>query len=330
MKSMSRRKAISTISGMIDLSMAPFVNLEQGLFISGFWRSGTTWLQQSLAHILDAKTVFEPLSLNSGLIIRQNGNVYALKTSDTKFLASYLPFFRDDFNNNELLQRILFYALKSTIGGFWVRKSRRGIMESFRRRVIVKDVRIQFCLGAIQNTFAIPVIHIHRDPRAVIASLKRKNWWQWGLNELSLSQQLLKCADGREDFFGKWEKTILKYENTNIIQRAACYWAMSELYVREYGGNRANFIFLSYEDLLRNGREILRDVLHKLNPLKTYADTCPLLEASPTSKHGRQHLDLSDRIYSWEKELTREEALEIENVSNAFGLESRLYGGNRI
>jgi len=307
--------------------MAPCVNLEHGLFISGFWRSGTTWLQQSLAHILGAKTVFEPLSPNSGMIIRKNGNVYGLKTHESKFLATYLPFFRDDFSKNNSLQRILFNALRSKIGGFWVRRTRGSMLDSFRRSVIVKDVRIQFCLGAIQNTFSVPIIHIHRDPRAVIASLKRRNWWQWGLDELSLSQHLLKCNDGREDFFGKWEKTILKYEGASIIQRVTAYLAMSEIYVLEYGGEKADVIFLVYEDLLKNGRDILRDVLYKMNPDKTYADTGPLLEASPTSKRGGHFTDIWDRIYGWKNELTREEAAEIEEVINDCGLEKRLYGG---
>src|ERR1700744_1192686 len=32
------------------------------LFVSGFWRSGTTWLQEYLASGFHAKTIFEPLS----------------------------------------------------------------------------------------------------------------------------------------------------------------------------------------------------------------------------------------------------------------------------
>ncbi len=32
------------------------------VLVSGFWRSGTTWVQECLAESLGAKTIFEPLS----------------------------------------------------------------------------------------------------------------------------------------------------------------------------------------------------------------------------------------------------------------------------
>jgi hypothetical protein len=36
--------------------------LKNTLLINGFWRSGTTWLQQTLVQALNAKSLFEPFS----------------------------------------------------------------------------------------------------------------------------------------------------------------------------------------------------------------------------------------------------------------------------
>ena len=37
-------------------------NLSDTLLINGFWRSGTTWLQQTFVDAMDAKSLFEPFS----------------------------------------------------------------------------------------------------------------------------------------------------------------------------------------------------------------------------------------------------------------------------
>ncbi len=44
----------------LDLCAAPFVDPSEAVVVTGFWRSGTTWLQQTLARLHNAKTVFEP------------------------------------------------------------------------------------------------------------------------------------------------------------------------------------------------------------------------------------------------------------------------------
>ena len=53
-----------TVAGAlgIDRGLAALGIARPLLIVSGFWRSGTTWLQECLAESLGAKTVFEPLS----------------------------------------------------------------------------------------------------------------------------------------------------------------------------------------------------------------------------------------------------------------------------
>ena len=55
-----RRRALAV--RVVDLACARLGWARPVAVVIGFWRSGTSWLQQSLAATLRAKTVFEPLS----------------------------------------------------------------------------------------------------------------------------------------------------------------------------------------------------------------------------------------------------------------------------
>jgi hypothetical protein len=58
--SMRAARAVDLITGRLGAAR-PVV------FVSGFWRSGTTWMQELLAKSLHAKTVFEPLLPTPGI-----------------------------------------------------------------------------------------------------------------------------------------------------------------------------------------------------------------------------------------------------------------------
>ena len=52
---------------------------------------------------------------------------------------------------------------------------KRLLLEFLQRNVFAKFTRAYLCLKAISNEFSCSTIHIYRDPRAVIASLRKQN-----------------------------------------------------------------------------------------------------------------------------------------------------------
>ena len=62
MRGLGRLKLTSV--ALVDYIAAQ--RLKNTLLINGFWRSGTTWLQQTLVEALHAKSLFEPFSPAAG------------------------------------------------------------------------------------------------------------------------------------------------------------------------------------------------------------------------------------------------------------------------
>lgn len=86
------------------------------LVINGFWRSGTTWLQQAVADSLSARCVYEPLESRNAPFIAYVCQ-RPLPRTNTEFINALFPFARDDFSEDPELERLLRRALA---GGWWL------------------------------------------------------------------------------------------------------------------------------------------------------------------------------------------------------------------
>lgn len=176
---------------LIDRWVGQFLNPSDAIVVTGFWRSGTTWLLQSFSRSLRAKSIFEPfhhsipeyrssLSLKSGFI-----------EEGSSFLNEFMPFVTAGTHpENQQIRAYLQKVLTSTLPGIWVRESRRGnrklegrvpewrilrlhhrFRDALRMKVVCKFVRGQLTIPALRGWYDPVIIHLRRDPRAVLASL---------------------------------------------------------------------------------------------------------------------------------------------------------------
>lgn len=164
-----------------DRLVAPLHDSSSDLLVVGFWRSGTTWVQQMVASIVHGKTVFEPIHPS----VRRARRLYeelGISSRGLEYQRLYMPF------ASETLDRPLmdFFrdALTARPREAWIRRARGGWSESLRRRVVLKLVRGHLCALAVCRAFGLPVIHVRRDPRAIVASLDRNaDWSFWHHND---------------------------------------------------------------------------------------------------------------------------------------------------
>lgn len=320
-----RRLRYATIPYYIDHLLAARIDPRDTLVVSGFWRSGTTWLQESLAQLLKAKTVFEPFHFTVPAA-RELFAHYHIATKDNPFLELYLPYCGDN-TLGDPLRSVFNRALRSDLLGRAVRHLRGGVAENFRRRVVLKFVRAPLCLRAAQNTFKMPVLHIYRDPRAIVASIKKTDW-DWLFDHLWLQEQLLEPRDGRVDFFGNWRAEILEYDKRDPLARVTAYWALTEKFVQHCYtdmGQQARIAFVGYEELCQQRERILLDILMKLKVGPVLCEDFRILDVdSRTTSEPRRGASVEERVAGWKNILSNGEIAIIESIVQRFGFADRL------
>ncbi|NUO83323.1 sulfotransferase [candidate division KSB1 bacterium] len=319
----ARSKLEAAAAYEIDSQLAPQINPSDTLFVGGFRRSGTTWLQESLTQLLGAKSVFEPLQF----IVPEMQAIYAhahLENKKDKFLRFYMPYCAGTVENHPLGD-FFDRALRSALPGRWIRCRRRDRSESFRTRVVLKCIYSQLCLRALHNTFQMPVIHLYRDPRAVVASIKMGRKLRF-FQRLDLQEQLLQVTDGRTEFFKQWRHEIKQYNKQGSLVRIAAYWAFSEKFVQHsFAAGRTRMVFVRYEELCRRRHELLQEILQELKVAPDVEAELQMAEDdSATTSERRRGVTMEERLLGWRKILSSSETEAITSIAQDFGFADRL------
>ncbi len=208
--------------------------------VSGFWRSGTTWVQECLAESLDAKTVFEPLSPNDArrramLRGRFPGEDAAQAHIPGPGLEGQTWAFLDD-------------AVSGRYGSAFLLSCRSRVADSLRRAVVVKDVRLQFNLGAAHRRWRVPVIHVRRHPHAAVASLWSADW-HWSFERVRLADVLQGLGAALPPGYPAGDALLAEFD-TDGLSRIAAAWAVTERFVDLSLSGEPWARIVAYEDLL--------------------------------------------------------------------------------
>ncbi|MEQ8383464.1 MAG: sulfotransferase [Coleofasciculus sp. A1-SPW-01] len=325
------RDVQSKIFYPINLWESQKIDISKCIVVNGFWRSGTTWLQDTLSAAINAKAVFEPFGLRSDYFYKAMPEINPPQ-HDFTFLNLLMPYQDHNFGEGSYLKSIIDKALLDLLPHRNTQMTIRPISYYSRDRVVVKFVRASLCLKAIYNDWPVSIIHIYRDPRALIHTIMRIDYWRAIFEQLSLSKQLLQINDGRKNYFYKWEKEIFELDQQNLISRLAAYWALTEKYVLDSFSNQQKqnrFYIVNYDDMLLEGSDYLRRVLdemkiefNNLDLEKNWSKTSPTSVKKKSIGYGKRQG--TDRLYSWKSDLNQSEQDEIRDIMKRFGLEYRL------
>lgn len=318
---------------IIDSTFGALLYPSDAILVTGFWRSGTTWLMESIVRAVGAKQMFEPLLPH-------------IPDYETPFFERYeppdhvkagglMPYCSGSLSEFPALRSHLRRSLTGALPGHFVRMTRSSmrenqnrisewralrllyrIQDALRHRVVVKSVRAHLVLDLIIDEFKPAAIHIRRDPRAVVASYQRQKWTSW-LRDACLEDLLLTPEDGRRDHFLKWQSQIQNCDAAGYISKIAGYWAAVEKFVDR--GDAVDHV--SYEDLCRESCRPLNEALSENADVTVSKKDLRGESHTSGQPDGKQ---AKRRIYGWKNDLSIEEAREVERVVTSFEMEEYL------
>jgi len=202
----------------LDLAVAATGEVRLGILVSGFWRSGTTWLQECLAEAMGGKSIFEPLAPENS---RWESVLLRAGLQEKNLRSAHIPGPKPP---GDVLWRYLDDTLMGRGSRRFVLSCRRSVGDSLKRLVVAKDVRLQHNLSAVHARYGVPIVHLRRHPCAVVASLRAARW-EWSFADLRLAD-LFSARCGNEDRSA--ERLAAERYDTDLLSRVTAYWALTE------------------------------------------------------------------------------------------------------
>jgi len=299
--------------------------------LTGFWRSGTTWLLEALSKGLGAKPVFEPLVPE---VTGYRAYVEKNYLGEDETRKGFMPFCAGSLAMEPVLRAHLVRSLTGAVPGVFVRAARFSVRRSEERRsmgpfgsvvarlrdsgrlrVVTKFTRAHLLLPLLQSEFSPTLIHIRRDPRAVVGSLSRQAWAGW-VDSMSLEDYLLRTGDGRRDVFSQWTDQIRRCDRAGPVARIAGYWSLVEWYVDQFSSG--DEVIVRFEQIVGEGSGYLNDRLSVVPGVSVLEEE--LTAESKTSKEKSR----DQRMLGWKERLSSKEIEEIEDTVRMFGMDGFL------
>lgn len=305
---------------------------EDCIVVNGFWRSGTTWLQQVIAASLSARCVYEPLEARNARVSDWARNL-SLPRTDAAFVNGLFPFAGSDLQQDPELAGLLRRALAGGWYGIWSplrpEYADRVMSDVFRHTIVTKFVRANLCLGALQNEFDVPAIHVWRDPRAIVTSLSYPDpsWGGGTFQDFSVKAYLLDIDDGREDVFSRWRDEIVEIDAMPNVARLAAYLCLTEAYLME-SSTAGRRLVIDYATLVRDGFDEVYEFLESrgFQPAPGSADPSKPSASDKGSVHKGAPLSADERLHRWRDILPAGDAELVKSIAEQFGLGSRCEG----
>ncbi|PMJ99781.1 sulfotransferase [Vibrio sp. 10N.261.55.A7] len=270
------------------------------ILVSGFWRSGTTWVQEVLAQAIHAKTLFEPLDPSSFLPLHDGRPIES---------SSHIPLTSDILSTEDLkLLDRSFSGISPKRSGFNY-LCRNSLSEALRGKVVIKLVRGQFLIPFLVDRYELStVLHVSRHPMAVAYSMLRTNW-KWHIKDVDYQQiyskeQHVELPTVQAQILD----SLLHFKAETPERKIAALWALSERFTYEQDHVKG----FKYEELLRDPSKGFSDMaLAAGQPIVGAIESS---KATAVTESDRTNIDMSARLNSWQEKLSHQQQSDIRSV----------------
>ena len=155
----------SRIAHLLDAVFAAGLNPKDAVLISGFYRSGTTFLMESLAEAKRRRTVFEPFC-------HQVPQALGLYAREVRIRSPEIFPIVQPLAQSSKYDAFFINTLRGRVQCEWTRNTRTP-MGWLRRQLLIKSVRANGALCYLKQRFGCQTINIRRHPLGIAASVSR-------------------------------------------------------------------------------------------------------------------------------------------------------------
>ena len=292
------------------------------IIVSGFWRSGTTWLQRIIADAVCARTAFEPFSAGNPTYSGLLDSFYDVRTgAEREVLFPHLdggaaPAELEEYARKEFAGRgndpFLFY------------NDRTGDRDACDI-VVAKETRTAFSLRWLRQAFpSAAIVHVSRDPRAILASMQRydghiardprgllkrekdsDSWWL--ATDCDFTRVICDQPDGRANLCAPYKEAIRASRGLSNPEKIGILWAISEDRALKSLSDMSGACQVVYEDIVSDPERAISAVGQISGEI--LAGDVDFAAPSFTASPGRQSVSSEQFRHSWKTELSENDAI---------------------
>lgn len=276
--------------------IAAVIRPPEAVVISGFWRSGTTWLQQLTAQAIQAKTIFEPLDQGSFIPYLRGKSVQH---------CGYIPASAAEFSAADWHSLDLAFRGVSPHRSGFCYLCRNDVSDALLPRTVVKFVRAQMVLGDLISRYQpSATLHISRHPMPVVQSMLKAKW-NWSFDDIDLTSWYGKGDPGG---LAQLAQAPLRQPH----QKVAALWALTE----QAALSAQSVTQCRYEDLVAAPESAFPQVLEVAGLAQIRASD--FSKDSPVTEEQRKGISTEKRLTSWRHAMPQEIQADIRAVLSDF------------
>lgn len=298
------------------------------ILVTGFNRSGTTWVGQMIATSPSIGYIHEPFNLSCHPGICNAPFKYWFSYVSEENESRFYPALKRtlDFQYN-LISGLKTIRSKDSLKLFF-----RTLVNTFRKSrlklvPLMKDPVAIFSVEWLASRFDMDVVMTIRHPAAYVSSLKRLNWFTKFADFLA---QPLLMRDHLSSFQDEIECIAGKPQD--IIDNAILSWKVMFSVLQKYKNLHPDWIFLRHEDISMNPLLHFKELYEKfgLNFTDNIARRIEKHSNINVSNDNRAPFDIlrnsKSNIHVWRNRLNRKEIKKIRD--QLFELSFQLYPAN--
>jgi len=211
------------------------------VIVVGSARSGTSWLAELLARPSRYRLLFEP--------------EHEFQTSQGKWLSDQW-IQKDSYTQNQI--QYLKKVFANRVDNDWIaqhsnRKYKRHLWPFIAKKYIIKFVRCNLSAPFYLEYFGIPVIHLIRNPYAVIASQERVQF-PW-LYNLSHFQQQAPLVNQIKAQFNIDISQLDTYSKRGLL---ALRWCIENVFILQKKELPENYFLIRYDEITKDPNQFIQ------------------------------------------------------------------------